>query len=175
MIVVSDGVELDRKKKHCCLQLENVQHYKLGRNYGMMDGKLYFGQIALTTGCFFSETEFTLCLGDDDELRPGAGSIYRKHLRSDPSVDIWIPGLMYNNGRQACLEPDLIPGSVSHPCYRTKIFAFVPMFNDPAMNCFLHDFYHVEACVKAGWKVSWMKEVAILIRPRLPGDSGNGK
>lgn len=173
-IIVSDGYNLT-PEDHPCLTWEGVRYIQLGRNFGKMDGIIYYGQVAITTGVYLADTEFCMAIGDDDELIEGAGKIMTKRICAKPDVDIWVPGLQYNNGRTACMSPDgLFLSNVSHTCYRTKIFAFEPMHHIIGQNHGWNDFFHAERCVKAGWKIDWFFAICVLIRPSLIGEFGHG-
>jgi hypothetical protein len=172
-VVISDGFELCRED-YPCIKRPGVIYHKLQRNYGMMNGKIYFGQVASGVGIFLASNEFSMLIGDDDELMVGSGEFIRKKLESNPEVDIWIPGLKYNDGFRTCIRlGGLNLGNVSHPCYRNSVVAFVPLFNDDNDDPQMSDFQHIEKCSKK-FKVDWFNEYLVLVRPNLPGRRGFG-
>jgi len=171
-VVVSDGIDLSLK----IFDHPDVTYVKLGRRFGVSGDVIYYGQIALTTGFYLSTTEFTGCLGDDDALAAGSGQVIERAISAHPEIDIWVPTLKYNDGQTVCYSGGgLIQGNVSHPVYRTKIFASVPMYHVPDERYELHDYYHLVRCVEAGWTMQWLDEVCINIRPQASGRSGRGE
>lgn len=172
-IVVSDGIDMN----YDIFNDPNVKYVKLGFNYGKTELCTYYGQIAITTGFYLSNSEFTGLLGDDDELVPGSGEIIRELLEERPEIDIWIPELIFNDGGRVCSgDRPFQPGNISHPIYRTKIFSEIPMHHIKNQEYRYHDFYHVERCKNAGYTVDWIwpGKPLILIRPRLQGRGGYG-
>lgn len=170
VVVVADGVDVVVSKSH------DVQYLRLGMNYGRMGGEFHYGEIASTVGVFMSRTPFAMLMGDDDEMAPGAGAAINKKLLSEPDVDIWIPGIRYDSGKELCMnDGKLYMGNVSHPCFRTSVFAFEPHIHIRNENAGIGDYFHIKRCSEAGWKIRWVGEVCILIRPVLGGLRGNGE
>lgn len=148
---------------------------RLGRNYGRMDGVLWYGQIAFDTGCRIAQTEFAGGLGDDDELLPSAGQLLREAIAARPKVDLWVPGLQYNDGRLACVTRGKMEcGNVSHVIYRSKILAQYPMYHEEAATAHIHDWCHAKDC-ESRYTIDWIGRPCIGIRPRLPGSNGFGQ
>jgi len=173
-IVVSDGVPL-AEADHPSLNRDGVLYAQLGMNYGRTAKTIYYGQIAFTTGCYLSNSEFTGALGDDDEMLPGAGDLYRAAVEAEPEIDIWIPGLLYNDGHKLCLRQGALQVSnVSHPLYRTRILAEIPMCHIRDEDYNIHDYHHIRRCADAGYKIKWLEKCAIAIRPQLEGFRGSG-
>jgi len=157
-------------------QSPQIRYFKLGRNFGRLHGKLYYGQIALSVGNYLSTSDFLGQLGDDDEYVPESRQILENAIKKQPNIDIWIPGLVYNNGHQRCLTPGLYHGNVSHAIYKPEIFAFAPMFHNTDISSFIaaHDYYHLLLCEEKGYRIGWLNEVCIKVRPNLPGSHGSG-
>lgn len=172
-IVVNDGIDLTPP----CPQ-PGLTYVKLGRNFGRLDGRIWYGQIAFTAGVFLSSTEFTMGLGDDDELTPGTGRAIAAAISEHPAVDIWVPGIEYNDGTIVCMDQGKLQcGNVSHLAYRSKIFAQHPMFHHPDDDQPVSDWHHCRRCVEAGATIQWLERICVRIRPHLPnwhGLGGNG-
>lgn len=160
VMVVSDGVPID----FC--DLSTCKYLKLAKRNGA------YGSMAINVGVHLAETDFVTLLNDDDELAEGSGDVIRQALINNPTVDIWIPGLRYNDGSVACVGSGLVQGNVAVPTYRTEIFKFVPFTHllTPASQYI--DFYHIQACVHQGYTVKWFGQVLYLVRPHLPGYHG---
>lgn len=170
-IVVNDGIDMESPNPH-----DDLKYIKLGRNFGRLDGLLWYGQIAFTAGVYISESEFTMAIGDDDELLPGSGEIIRAKINANPDIDMWIPGIAYNNGHVACMSRNhLACGNISHTIYRSKIFAFEPMYHHHYEDAAVQDWIHVQRCVKSGWKIDWIESPCVAIRPKLSGTNGRGQ
>lgn len=170
-VVVNDGVDMPPPKER-----RGLTYVTLGRNFGRMDGRIWYGLVAFSTGCFLSKTEFTMTLGDDDELLPGIVPGMCERIRSNPDIDIWVPGLQFNSGHIACCTPGLLQcGNVSHSIYRTKIIGYEPMYNRKEENSNVSDWHHVERCVNNGWKIDWLGYPCVLVRPQVPGHNGGGR
>jgi len=170
-LVVNDGVEMSEPPPR-----PGLKYLKLGQNFGRLDGKLWYGQVAFTAGVWLSETEFTMGIGDDDELLPDVVPRMCERMRSSPDIDIWIPGIQFNTGRVLCDKPGRLRcGNVSHTIYRSKILATDPMFNRRGDNTAVHDWLHVERCVREGWTIDWFGFPCVSIRSRLPGTNGRGE
>lgn len=176
VILVSDGVDLS-DADFPCKKWNHVTFLQLGRNYGRMrEGICYYGQIAQCVGLYMSKTEFTMLLGDDDELVPGSASVMRKKMFERPDVDIWVPTIQYNDGKMLCYsEHGCVMGNVSHPTYRTTIIPFVPIHHNTTDDQGSSDYHHLDRCEKAGYKIGWFDQPCVLIRPNLPGRRGFGK
>jgi hypothetical protein len=176
VIVVKDGVSVPSaiEKEFAT---SPVRWIDLGRNFGKMNGVVYYGLIATTVGAYLARSDFVAILGDDDEFMEGAGDTYRQCLRDNPRVDIWIPGLRYSNGHEVCLRRgELAVGNVSHPLLRTTIFASCPMYHHPHWTPYnVADFHHIAECARRGFLVDWIGKVCVAIRPRLEGHFGNGR
>ena len=156
------------------MSLPQVKYCKLGRNYGRLNGVLYYGQIPLTVGMYMSDADFTASMGDDDEYTEGAATAIRQKIQEQPGVDIWVPGLQFTNGMVLCVKPGLYAGNVSHVIYRPEIFATVPMCHVRGEDYSLHDFFHAKRCVDMGFKIDWIGQVCVNARPALPGTNGRG-
>lgn len=165
VIVVSDGIDIENMW-FPILNHNMVTYVKLGHRYGLINDIKYYGQIATTTGYYLSNTEFTATIDDDDEFEIGAGDIYRSAITSQPDIDIWIPILKYEDGHTACHEiGNHRIGNISHPIYRTRIFSSAPRYHIKGEDYAIHDFHHVDRCVKFGYKIGWLGKICILIRP----------
>lgn len=169
-IVVNDGIDMPEPTPR-----PNLKYIKLGRNFGRLDGVVWYGQVAFTVGTYLSQTEFTMAIGDDDELLHGAGELINRKIAERPEVDIWVPGIVFNNGNVLCTARNvLMCGNVSHTLYRSKILATEPMYHRKGENTSIHDWLHVERCVQNGWSIDWIEAMCVAIRPHLPGTNGRG-
>lgn len=166
VLVIGDGVDVPT--------LPGAEKIVLGRNYGKLGGGRYYSQIALTVGAFLVKTEYVWTMDDDDEVAPGSGLLVRTALQVDPRVDLWIPGLRYKDGREVCMLPGLRSGNVAKAVYRTTVFAERPMYHMRGIDQRVTDYYHVAACAEMGFRVAWLGQVGVLVRPCLEGDFGAG-
>lgn len=177
-IVVSDGARVSAQGAY--------KYIRLGKQWG------YYGGMAANVGAALAETEFITFLDDDDEFAPGAGEIIRSKLEECPGVDVWIGGVRFcteinisdAEGETVLTSRDLslnsnlgvVPGNVCMPTYRTSVFSKIP-FSDtvPAHETNLTDFYHIQACGLAGFKIDWFGSVIYLVRPIIGGVNGAGQ
>jgi hypothetical protein len=171
--VVSDGVDVPDVPE---LHLPGVRYVRLPRNWGVMDGKIWFGQVATTVGVYLSDTDFVLGLGDDDEVSPDAREVIEAAISRDPTVDVWVPGLVRKgaDGRYTttCMFGDPQTGvGACQACYRAKVYAYLPQshYKTPAT-----DYHHVRRCIAAGYKVEWLGRGIVRVRPRAGGHRGWG-
>lgn len=165
VIVVFDGCDITKP-----IHSGNITYIKTGRKWG------HYGHMGVNLGAALATTEFITILDDDDTL----GENYIKNLVSsvelNPSVDIWIPRLKYNNGLTLCFkELGVVPGNVAVPNYRTNIFYTIPFSLKLAKNNEYFDFFHVEECVNYGYKIDWNDKMEYLVRPRSNGLNGRGE
>ena len=166
VVVVSDGCPFPEGITG--LRHPAVKAYRLGRPYGQ------YGAMAFNVGALMATTPFVAMLDDDDEFIPGAHTAIKRKMAAHPSVDVWIPGLQYSDGRTACCNKGLQPGNVACPILRAEVMTKAPLVHvNEDVNC--QDFYHIKKCHAAGYKIDWIAEPCILVRPKLPGDSGRGK
>jgi hypothetical protein len=144
-------------------------------------------------GAALAETEFITFLDDDDVFAPGAGDIIRQKLKEKPEVDVWIGGVRFRmevdlfntqTGEKLLTSRDLsmnsmlgvVPGNVSMPTYRTRIFSQLPFLdNVPPANADLADFFHVNACAIAGLTIDWFGSVIYWVRPFSGNANGMGQ
>ena len=177
-IVVSDGARVSAQGAY--------KYIRLGKQWG------YYGGMAANVGAAVAETEFITFLDDDDEFAPGAGEIIRSKLKERPEIDVWIGGVRFcteiniadAKGETVLTSRDLslnsnlgvVPGNVCMPTYRTSVFSKIP-FSDtvPADEVNLADFYHIQACGLAGFKIDWFGSVIYLVRPIVGGVNGAGQ
>jgi len=176
-IVISDGV---------ACHVHGAQHIPLGKTWG------YYGGMCANVGAAVAPTEFITFLDDDDEFAVGAGKVIRQKLKEKPEVDVWIGGVRFNqpitlnnmeSGDVLTSSKDLamngklgvVPGNVAMPTYRTSIFSKIP-FTDtiPQDQKNLTDFFHIQQCVKSGYRVDWFGSVIYLVRPEIGGVNGRG-
>jgi len=173
VIVVTDDVDLDFDN----LPKEGVKYLRTGKKYDL------YGSVGINLGAYSASTEYITIQDDDDEFPEGVGQIMQEKVDADPSVDIWIPTIIYNDGSIACHVPGGVwAGNVSHPTYRTSLFWECPFTSrtsvtndgsDLVDNCI--DFDHVnELVTKHGKKIDWYGTAFCLIRPRLDGKNGVG-
>ena len=178
-IVVSDGVNTSAPGAN--------KFVKLGKRWG------YYGGMCANVGAALAETEFITFLDDDDVFAPGAGDIIRQKLKEKPEVDVWIGGVRFRmevdlfntqTGEKLLTSRDLsmnsmlgvVPGNVSMPTYRTRIFSQLPFLdNVPPANADLADFFHVNACAIAGLTIDWFGSVIYWVRPFSGNANGMGQ
>lgn len=165
VIVVCDGVDLPARHRST-----RVTYYRTGRPWK------HYGVMGINLGALVAPTEFISVLDDDDELIPGAGGVISGAINGDRSIDIWIPTLRRKDGSRRCLrEHGLVLGNVSHPTYRTTIFARVPFTHSwPPETCDFIDYLHLWDCVNAGYKLDWLGADVISLRPMVAGHKGRG-
>ena len=164
VVVVADRVDLDPS-----FIVEGVTYLK---NEEVID---YHGGAGINLGSKSVETEFFCLLDDDDEYRFGCGDFMQDKINSQPEIDIWIPGLVYNDGAVVCMGNYTYPGNVAVPTYRTdlfKMFPFKPIQEgrDPGFT----DYFHVKDIEDAGYRVGWYQKEIYLVRPHLAGRFGGG-
>lgn len=159
VIVVSDGVPL----------AADVPHVVLGMPHGQ------YGCAAWNVGCALAQTEYVTKLDDDDEFLPGALDVMEAAVAKDLAADIWIPGLLYNDGLAVCCDPWLgvVPGNVACPTMRTTLAV-----RNPITVCCrrpdLTDYCHLAGLFEKGARVRWYEKTLIAVRPKLPGRHGAG-
>jgi hypothetical protein len=147
---------------------ESVYYIEMGKRFGV------FGSSSYNLGAYLAKTEFITSLADDDELGEGFGDLLIDKLNSDKDIDIWIPTLVYEEGR-CCDKPDLgiRIGNVAAPTYRVDIFKDVPFSHDLSILKNEIDYHHIALCISKGYTLSWHTELEYLVRPKLFGSSGS--
>ena len=166
VIVVADAVDLD---------FNSLPKDVLYLRTGMQHDK--YGSAALNMGAYACSTPYFCLLDDDDSFVPGAGNIMISKVLSEPSVDIWIPGLNFNNGMQLCMSPErgVVMGNVAVPTYKTKLLFLLPFYKGlEGPNADYIDFHHIEVLNKLGAKIKWYGELLYNVRPNLEGTNGRG-
>ena len=161
-VVVSDGYDL---------ALPEGSYTKLPKQWGS------YGAVAANVGVALSNTEYVVFVDDDDELAPGAGNIIRKAIENDSSVDIWVQGLLFNNGMELCLDKNrgVEMGNVAVPVYKVSVLTNEPFSTAiPKHVQDYADFFHVLLCQTKGANVGWLGKVTHLVRPALEGSNGRG-
>lgn len=165
VIVVFDG-EGDPVDKD-----PRVTYLNTGRRYDK------YGSAALNMGAYAAKTPYICLLDDDDEFVEGAGT-YMTEFVNNNDADIFIPGLLFNNGMKLCLEPNLVYGNVAVPTYRTEWFSKVPITSTLLQSIKVPedaiDLAHVIACNQLGAKILWYEKLLYLVRPKLNGTNGRG-
>lgn len=177
IVVVSDGFEVN---------VSNAIYVKLPKQWGN------YGSVAANVGVAFCNNNYIMLLDDDDELSIGSGDIIRNKVISNTDIDIWIPGLLFNNGLIVCdgSSKDIKPGNVAVPIYKTKVLTEIP-FRSTIPKHFikelrLHikdsikiedyiDYTHIFESYKAGFSIDWIGAPTYLVRPNLDGANGRGK
>ena len=175
IIVVGDGYEPLREKQSF---LGEAEYFYLPRKWG------HYGCMAANVGVAMASTDYITFLDDDDEFVEGAGDKMRAKIEESPDVDIWIPGLRFNDGMELCEdgEKGVNVGNVAVPTYKIEWFGKVPMGPVPELmkqywgeeSENYTDFYHVLNCQQLGAKIDWYEEILYLVRPRLEGLNGRG-
>lgn len=178
VVVVADGVDLEQSLLNRFSQ-KRVKFYKTGKKFG------FYGSMPHNLAAYVAETEFVSQLGDDDEIFPGKGQVIREKINSEPDIDIWIPGLLFNNKpdgsppHAALMNEGLWDGNVGSPTLKTNVLACCPM-RHPRPHEWAKidaglDFWHIREAVNMGFKIKWMNELIVSVRPRLLGMRGFGK
>lgn len=163
VIVVADDVDLD---------FENLpKDVKYLKNTERVD---LYGGAAINLGAKKCKTQYICLLDDDDEYIDGAGEYMRAIVNADPSIDVWIPGLRYNDGHLVCMNDGLYGGNVAVPTYKTKVLKSHPFHSDMGPEQGLTDFYHVNYIFNDGHKIGWYKKHLYDVRPHLSDRHGNG-
>jgi len=161
-VVVSDGHDL---------LLPEGSYTKLPKQWGS------YGAVAANVGVALSNTDYVVFVDDDDELAPGAGKIIHQAINNDSSVDIWVQGLLFNNGMELCLDKNkgVVMGNVAVPVYKTSTLTNDPFTTAiPAHVQDYADFFHVLLCQTKGATVGWLGKVTYLVRPKMEGTNGRG-
>jgi hypothetical protein len=163
VIVVADRVDLD------------IDALPVGPTY-LRNEKVIdlYGGMCINMAASECVTEYLCLLDDDDEYIVGAGDYMRDKIITNPDVDVWIPGLKYNDGLYVCMEDGLKAGNVAVPTYRTKVLREYPFKNNMGNDPGLTDFYHVKRISFGGHKVDWYKKHLYNVRPHLAGRLGQG-
>src|SRR5690349_6808903 len=146
VLVIGDGIYPQINEPDA--MHSKVKIYCTGKKYG------HYGYMALNLGALLAETDFVSVLDDDDEFVVGAGDIIRAKLKEKPEIDIWIPGLRFNNGMVLCNDKSLgiRGGNVACPTYRTDIFTRIPFTHDLVdKHPDYSDFIHVSWCFEKGY------------------------
>lgn len=167
VIVVADAVSLDLASLP-----QDVTYLKTGQKYDK------YGSAAINMGAYACSTPYFCLLDDDDEFFPGAGDYMRQTVSRRPEIDIWIPGLKFNNGMVLCVQPDkgVIPGNVAVPTYKSELLFRLPFFKGiEGQNANYTDINHVTLLKEMGYKVDWYNTVLYNVRPKLIGTNGRGK
>lgn len=163
VIVVSDpgAAAFDR--------VDGVEYYHVGKKFDQFNGT------AVNLAAAVARTPYITLLDDDDEFAPAAGEIMHNKIVERPDIDIWIPGLIYNDGHTVCLEPGMWAGNVAVPTYKVDVFWEVPFSRASVKHQGgITDYFHVESCAEHGLSVEWYGVVLYLVRPLLPGRGGGG-
>ena len=161
-IVVSDGY------------LGDIQEgaVVLPKNWGT------YGSVAANVGVGFCETPYLMILDDDDELAEGAGDVIRRKIDQSPDIDIWIPGLLFNNGMVLCdgSNKKIVPANVAVPIAKVEVFTNAPFRSkipDPRFKDYA-DYFQIAESTHMGHTVDWIGENTYLVRPKLEGTNGRG-
>lgn len=167
VIVVADAIDLD----FSTLPKDNVVYLKTGWKFDK------YGSAAINMGAYACSTPYFCLLDDDDEFAPGAGEYMKNKVFSEPDIDIWIPGLQFNNGLQLCLDSKrgVEMGNVAVPTYKTKLLFLLPFYKGlVGQNADYIDCHHLMVLEKLGAKIKWYERLLYLVRPKLEGTNGRG-
>jgi glycosyltransferase involved in cell wall biosynthesis len=163
VIVVADNIDLN---------FENLPNQVLYlKNTEVIDS---YGGAAINLGAQNCTTKYICLLDDDDEYVDGAGHYMNVIVNSEPSIDIWIPGLRYNDGLMVCMQSGLYAGNVAVPTYKTEILKAYPFYKNMSPDPRYTDFYHVNNIAMNGYSVGWYNNHLYNVRPNLPGRNGAG-
>lgn len=164
VIVVADRVDL------------NFDNLPIGPTYLKNNTVIdLYGGMCINMAAEKCVTEYLCLLDDDDEYIDGAGNYMRDTINNNPDIDIWIPGLKYNDGLYVCMNDGLKVGNVAVPTYKTKVLKDNPFKNNMGNDPGLTDFYHIQKIYFKGYKIDWYKKHLYNVRPRLSGRLGQGK
>jgi glycosyltransferase involved in cell wall biosynthesis len=134
-----------------------------------------YGGAAINLGAEHCQTKYLCLLDDDDEFILGAGKYMQRSVALRPEIDIWIPGLIYNDGSVLCVNPGLFITNVAVPTYKTDLLKKVPFSKKIGeINPDCTDFYHVQELINIGAKIDWYQKELYNVRPRLNGKHGRG-
>jgi len=181
IIVVADGFEVDAN---------GAKIISLPKNWGS------YGSVAANVGVAFCTKPYILILDDDDELSAGAGEIIRNKIKTNLNIDIWIPGLLFNNGLRLCdgSNRKIQPGNVAVPIYKTEVLTAVPFKSKihNTTNSWINkilsfltnksknnqiefiDFFQIHEAHNLGYTIDWIGEIVYLVRPNIDGLNGRG-
>jgi glycosyltransferase involved in cell wall biosynthesis len=163
VIVVADNVELNIDSLP-----EGVTYLK---NIERIDS---YGGACINLAAQECKTKYACLLDDDDEYVAGAGSYMKDKIASNLDIDVWIPGLKYNDGLYVCMEDGLVAGNVAVPTYKTEVLKKYPFVENMGSLPGLTDFYHVENIFLSGHRIGWYNKHLYNVRPRLDGRLGLG-
>jgi hypothetical protein len=167
VIVVADAIDLDKRDIP-----SDVLLLKTGQKFDK------YGSAAINMGAYACDTEYFCLLDDDDEFIQGAGDYMIKKISSEPDIDVWIPGIKYNDGLELCLNSNrgITLGNIAVPTYKTHLLFVLPFFKAlSGNNSDYIDFHHVELLGKMGYKIKWYEKLLYSVRPKLDGRNGRGK
>ena len=172
-IVVSDGYPLFDPETDQIMVDGAYAAIELKKNWGC------YGAVAANAGVALSDTPWLMILDDDDELAEGAGDIIRSRIEQSPNIDIWIPGLKFNNGMVLCdgSNQKVVPGNVAVPIAKVEAFTDAPFRSkipDPRFKDYA-DFFQIVEATRMGHNVGWVGDNTYLVRPKLAGTNGRGK
>jgi glycosyltransferase involved in cell wall biosynthesis len=135
-----------------------------------------YGGAAINLGAEHCKTKYLCLLDDDDEFIIGSGKHMQKAVALNPEIDIWIPGLIYNDGSVVCMSPGIFIGNIAVPTYKTRLIKTIPFSKEIGeKNPECTDFYHVEELINIGAKIDWYQKELYNIRPRSVGKHGMGQ
>jgi hypothetical protein len=144
-----------------------VSYFHVGKKFDQFNGT------AVNLAACVATTPYITLLDDDDEFMPSAGDFMQNTVSQSPNVDIWIPGLVYNDGHPVCLQPGMWAGNVAVPTYKVDVFWNTPFTQSSVKHQGgITDYFHVESCVENGMIVAWYGQILYLVRPKLPGGGG---
>ena len=163
--MVADATEID------CIKYSGVTFLKTGRKHDK------YGSAAINMGAYACSTQYFCLLDDDDEFISGAGEYMSNKVISSPEVDIWIPGISFNNGMQLCTNPNMgiAIGNVALPTYKTELLFDLPFHRNLSRgDQNFVDYNHINALHNLGYIIKWYEKVLYNIRPKLYGTNGRG-
>jgi glycosyltransferase involved in cell wall biosynthesis len=163
VIVVADNVEL------------NLNSLPTGVTYLKNTKTIdHYGGACINLAAEHCKTEYICLLDDDDEYVNGAGEYMRNTITNNPNIDVWIPGLRYNDGLEVCMNHGLSEGNVAVPTYKSQALRDNPFTENMGIINGLTDFYHVKGMSDKGYKVGWYEKHLYNVRPKLIGRLGRG-
>lgn len=169
VIVVGDGIDIADSVKEKFAGCD-VKFTRTGRKYG------HYGVMGANMGVLLAETDYCIGLGDDDEYVEGSSQILLNKIKEHPDVDIWIPNVLFSPDQEWYKKKQVRYGFTPCPMIKTDVITQSPFLHPPhELLDHAIDYMMVETAVNVyGYKIDWINEVIIAIRPNYKGTYGAG-
>lgn len=164
VIVIADDTNLD-----IAALPEGPVYIKTGRRFDR------YGSACWNLGAYVTRCDYITQLGDDDEWTPDAVDIIRRRMHDEPDVDVWIPGLRYNDGHDVCMTAGLGPGNVAAPITTPRAYFTTPFTAAHAEHAGLTDYAHIASLTDHDHTLGWIGAPIYLVRPHALGRHGDGR